>query len=81
MSTLTEQVAAMIVETFRLDPGHLPERLDADSIVAWDSLGHLQLMARIQETFGLQLTVRESVLLLDADAIVATVVEKTANRL
>lgn len=76
MTSIQHQVRQTIIEFFHLNPNHLPERLDADSIAAWDSLGHLKLITRIEERFAVQFTLRESIQMLSAEAITDLVVQK-----
>ena len=43
------------IETFSLDENKLNEKLEYNSIESWDSIGHMQLMAELEEAFEIEL--------------------------
>ncbi len=52
--TNLEKYTKVFVDSFDLDPAAVPA-LAYQSIAAWDSIGHMGLMARLEETFGIML--------------------------
>jgi acyl carrier protein len=52
----TQKYDSAFVETFRVTPSDLPE-LRYQAVVAWDSVGHMQLMAALEESFGIELDI------------------------
>ena len=42
------------VETFSVDENKLNEKLEYNSIESWDSIGHMQLMAELEEAFEIE---------------------------
>lgn len=44
------------VDTFHITEADLPE-LKYQTVVGWDSVGHMQLMAALEEVFGIELDI------------------------
>jgi acyl carrier protein len=55
MSTL-DDLKACFVETFALEPGADPAGLVYQGIAAWDSVGHMVLVAAIETKFDVMLS-------------------------
>jgi acyl carrier protein len=55
MSNLEKYVAAFI-STFLVDESVLAN-LKYQDIAAWDSVGHMSLMAELEETFGIEMDI------------------------
>ena len=51
----TEQVLDWIADVFEVDEGDISADMEKDDIEAWDSLGMLSLMARLDEDFDIVL--------------------------
>ncbi|MCA3238986.1 MAG: acyl carrier protein [Curvibacter sp.] len=51
-----EKYNAAFIETFRVSEGDLPE-LKYQVVPAWDSVGHMQLMAALEEAFAIELDI------------------------
>lgn len=51
-----EKYDATFVETFLVDPKHLPQ-LKYQDIANWDSVGHMQLMTALEEAFAIELDI------------------------
>jgi acyl carrier protein len=79
MDRIQAQVNEVIIVLFNIDPNIPPDRLNADFIAAWDSLGHLNLIAKIEQVFSIKIPIRESVRLLSAEAIAKLVMVKTKS--
>jgi acyl carrier protein len=54
MTNLNKYNAAFI-EIFEIDEADLTEALEYQSITAWDSVGHMALMAELEDTFDIML--------------------------
>lgn len=54
--TNREKYDAAFIDTFRLEAQKLSE-LTYQGIPQWDSIGHMALMAALEETFGIELDV------------------------
>jgi acyl carrier protein len=52
--TNLDKYAQAFVDSFDVDPSVLPT-LAYQSISTWDSMGHMGLMAQLEETFGITL--------------------------
>jgi len=51
-----EKYNATFVETFLVDPKDLPG-LKYQDLASWDSVGHMQLMAALEEAFAIELDI------------------------
>ncbi|MBB3592898.1 acyl carrier protein [Rhizobium sp. BK529] len=51
-----EKYQAAFTETFMLEPGNLGN-LRYQETAAWDSVGHMALMAALEETFGIEMDI------------------------
>lgn len=52
---MRDTIRSIISETFQIPLFDLPENPDPDSIERWDSLGHLKLIARLEEEFNVEI--------------------------
>ncbi len=50
-----EKYDEAFIETFEIEKSDLTEKLEYQSIPAWDSVGHMALMAEIEEVFDIML--------------------------
>ena len=41
-------------ETFSVDKNDLNDKLEYNSIEAWDSIGHMQMIAELEDTFEIE---------------------------
>lgn len=53
--TNKEKYDAAFIEAFEIEAGDLGEGLEYQSITAWDSVGHMALMAALEESFDIEL--------------------------
>jgi len=53
------ELIQVLSQTFRLSPEMVTEDSSPDTISAWDSLGHLQLISSLEASFGLRFNIRE----------------------
>jgi len=70
---IEQKIHNLIVELFKLDPTQLPEILMADTIPAWDSVGHMDLINQLEKEFNIELPFAQSVELLTALSITEAV--------
>ena len=54
-----KEFAALFEKTFGLDPGDFSEDLTPDTVVLWDSLGHMAIIAELEEQHGIEFEVDE----------------------
>jgi len=52
---ITAQICRIIAELFALNPSDIDTRCSRDRVPQWDSLGHVQVLAAIEQTFGVRL--------------------------
>jgi acyl carrier protein len=70
------RVAGVIADLFGLDPGAVGPDTSPDTIEAWDSLQHLNLVLALEEEFGFQMTDDETVAAVSFPLITLIVREK-----
>lgn len=46
---------AIFVEVFEINPSDLTDELEYQSIPSWDSVGHMALMAELEDAFDIML--------------------------
>jgi acyl carrier protein len=66
------RVRQIFADLFGIDPDTLTEMTSADQIAAWDSLQHLNLVASVEEEFGIDITEQEVVEMLTFGLVVDT---------
>ena len=44
----------VFIESFDLDEKKLNDKLEYNSIEAWDSIGHMQMIAELEDTFEIE---------------------------
>ena len=45
----------VFIETFDLDKKYLNDKLEYNTIEAWDSIGHMQMIAELEDKFNIEL--------------------------
>jgi acyl carrier protein len=60
-----------IATTLNVAPEKISESTSADNLTAWDSLGHVNLMMAIEQTFDIYLDVEDFSKLTSVEAILA----------
>ena len=65
-----------IAETFQADPATVSEATSPKTLAAWDSLGHLTLVAALEKVFALSFTMEETLAMEDAGAIARILASK-----
>jgi acyl carrier protein len=71
-----DRVSALVADVFQLSIDDVRPETSADSIEAWDSLQHLNLVLALEQEFGIQFTPEEIEQLLSVELISGLVVEK-----
>lgn len=54
-SSLTEQVQALLVEAIQVPPEMITPDLTFGDLPQWDSLGHMEIMMRLEEKFDVEI--------------------------
>jgi len=70
------QVCRFIAEILGVDPSDVGPETGPGVISKWDSLAHIQLVAAIEETYAIQMSMDEIVNLLSVNDIVTLLEEK-----
>ncbi|QEE15405.1 acyl carrier protein [Promethearchaeum syntrophicum] len=55
----SEQLINMLLEVFNIKSEEITDDATPDDIESWTSISHMDLMARFEEKFGLELDVEE----------------------
>jgi acyl carrier protein len=66
---LEEQICGIVASTFGLSPQQVGADASTQTLAAWTSLGHLRLMANIQQEFGLRLSMDDMIEMTSIEAI------------
>ena len=53
------RLARVFGETFEADGVEFSESLSRETLKSWDSLGHIRLIAALEDEFGVQFTIEE----------------------
>lgn len=61
MSDSNDRLTALASEILRVPRAEIHDGLDMESTGTWDSLSHMQLIAAIEDDFGIELTADEIV--------------------
>ena len=70
------QLEMLLCEVFRLKPDDLKDELAMEDVSNWDSLTHMDLIASLEETFSIQLSMDEIMEMRDIKAIKRIIGEK-----
>jgi acyl carrier protein len=73
--TTVAKVRNIIQRTFGLPPEATSHNLTMDDVLAWDSMGHMTLVAALESEFGVRFPVYSISELTSLDAIVAAIGE------
>lgn len=64
-----EQLQEAIADTLNIEASDVSQSSNADNLPAWDSLGHVNLMVALEETFDIELDVEDFPKLTSVQAI------------
>jgi len=70
------RVGSIVADLFHLSPEQVTPQSSPDTIEAWDSLQHLNLVLALEQEFGIQFTPEEIEQLLSVELIADLVAEK-----
>ena len=71
-----KQLETVLCEVFRLKPEDLKSDLTMEDVGNWDSLTHMDLIASLEETFSIQLSMDEIMEMRDIKTIKRIISEK-----
>jgi len=57
--TVNPRLAQLIAETFLLKPEQISPSLSIGMVEKWDSMGHIELVLRLEETFKIRFPTEE----------------------
>jgi len=72
------RLAQVVAGVFQLDSREISPELGIGAIEGWDSLGHLNLVLRLEDAFGIRFTTEEIPQLTSVEQIQKSLVEKGA---
>ena len=70
---LERQVRSIIVDVFKLSPDEATGDLQIGKPPQWDSIGHMQLLVRIEDEFGLRFPMHAIPNLINVPAILEAI--------
>jgi len=75
MKATDADLRGLIADVFGVSAGEIRQDASIDTVEAWDSLKHLNLVLALEERFGVALTEQESVEILNYEIIRAVLRE------
>lgn len=72
---VADQVRQTIAEVFLIDPAAGPADASAETVEAWDSIGHLNLVLALEQRFGVSFDPEKIPQLTTVEAIAAAVAD------
>lgn len=60
---------AVVAQTFGLDPAEIDDSSSPDTVVAWDSLGHVTLIIQLEAEYGVSFAPEETIGMTNVGAI------------
>ena len=78
-TTINQQVRDVIVKAFNLSPQDAQGVLRMGSIPRWDSLGHMQLVSELENTFQVTFPAYALAELVEVEAIVKAIEEQQSR--
>ena len=66
---VTGQVQTLLAEVFEVPIEHVTPELEFGDLPQWDSLGHMDLMMRLEERFGVEISTETIAELVSVPAI------------
>lgn len=72
---MRDKIRSIISEVFRVDLSSLPRNPDPDTVERWDSLGHLKLIARLEEEYKIDIPQNKLIFMTSEDEIIAILSE------
>ena len=72
---MTDRVRTIVASVLRVPPEAIDDSSSPDTLGAWDSLNHLQLILALEEEFGLQFAVDDIDAMQSVGGIIAIVTD------
>jgi len=72
---LTERLQALLVEALQVEPDIVTPDLTFGDLPQWDSLGHMEVMMRLEEHFGVEINA-DTIAALISVPIIRTYIEE-----
>lgn len=76
-STLSERVQAILAEAIQVPPEMVTSDLAFGDLPQWDSMGHMEVMMRLEEYFGVEITAETIAALVSIPTITAYLQENS----
>lgn len=67
--TLVDEIKQLVADTFGIDAGSVTEETGPDTVEAWESMSHLNLMLSLESRFGISIEPDEIPTLVSVRAI------------
>ena len=80
MNNLKAEVYRILAEQFLVDEGDLSDRIGPGDFPAWNSLGHLQLMLKLEGRFEVRFSADDVMSFEDVGDLIALVERKVGER-
>ncbi len=76
---MREIVRKIIAEVLQVEMNDFPDALDADNVAQWDSLGHVKLITRLSDEFGINIPADKMIFMTSEESILSNLEELGVN--
>jgi acyl carrier protein len=80
MNDLRDEIYRLLAEQFCVEEGDLSDRIGPGDLPAWNSLGHLQLMLKLERHFGVRFSADDVMSFEDVGDLISLVGRKVGER-
>ena len=77
MNKIKDKLRRILTEVLELNPNKLPEIIDVENSENWDSLGHFQIIRKIEKEFNIEIEADKVVKLLGEKEILDYLKERS----
>lgn len=74
------RIKKILSQLFAISPDSIDDNTSSDSVMKWDSLGHMNLLVALEEEFGVSFTDEQMIEMLSYPLIVLTIKEVRSTK-
>lgn len=79
-STLDQRIQSILVEALQITPSMITPYLAFGDLPQWDSMGHMEVMMRLEENFGIEINADTIATLTSLTAIRQYLIQKSEGK-
>ena len=77
--TLYSDLIEILSDLFDINPDEVDLNTSPDTVEAWDSIGHIRLIASIEEKYQISITPEDQIEMLNVDLVTSFLADKLAT--